>query len=191
MSWLGLCTALGLASLLAAVRENAAWLVWYASAWPHHPWMLWTSSLVHLSQLQLLVNLAALVILAVLGAFLQAGWPATLAVLLAWPLGTLALRWWPEIHYAVGLSGLLNTMLAVLAVHAWRDGSRPAAWLLFFLVALQLVSERAWTHPLAFDPIWGTNVVNAAHLTGALAGAAAMLLVRSVLALPALRALRT
>lgn len=140
MSWLGLCTALGLASLLAAARENATWLVWYASAWPHHPWMLWTSSLVHLSQLQLLANLGALLILAILGAFLQARWPATLAVLLAWPLGTLALRWWP---------------------------------------------------PLVFDPIWGTNVVNAAHLTGALAGATATLLVRSVLALPALRRLRS
>lgn len=190
MAWLGLCTALALASLVATNRANAAWLVWYASAWTHHPWMLWTSSLVHLSQWELLTNLGSLLVLAILGAFLQARWPATLAVLLAWPLGTLALRWWPQVHYAVGLSGLLMTMLSVLAVHAWRDGSRPAALLLSIVVAFRLASEQAWAHPLAFDPISGVNVVNAAHLTGALAGAAAALVVRAVFALRTVVTLR-
>ena len=185
MAWLGLCSALALASVVAATRANAVWLVWHASAWTHHPWMLWTASLVHLSQLQLLMNLGALLVLAILGSFLQARWPATLAVLLAWPLGTLALIWWPQVHYAIGLSGLLMTMLSVLAVHAWREGSRPAALLLFVLIAIRLAAEQAWAHPLAFDPIWGSNVVNAAHLTGALAGAATALLVRVVLSLRA------
>lgn len=185
MAWLGLCSALALASLVAATRANAVWLVWHASAWTHHPWMLWTASLVHLSQLQLLLNLGALLVLAILGSFLQARWPATLAVLIAWPLGTLALTWWPQVQYAIGLSGLLMTMLSVLAVHAWREGSRPAAWLLFVVIAIRLAAEQAWAHPLAFDPVWGYNVVNAAHLTGALAGFGAALLVRVVLALRA------
>lgn len=185
MAWIGLCTALALASLVAATRANAAWLVWHASVWAQHPWMLWTSSLVQVSPLQLLVNLGALLLLAVLGSFLQARWPATLAVLLAWPLGTLALRWWPQVHHAFGLSGLLMTMLAVLAVHAWCERARPAAGLLFSVIAIRLAAEQAWSYPLAFDPIWGNNVVNAAHLTGALAGTGAALLVRAVLRLRA------
>jgi hypothetical protein len=35
---------------------------------------------------------------------------------------------------------------------------------------LKLIAERAWSQPVAFDPSWGSNVVYAAHLTGALAG---------------------
>lgn len=171
MAWAGLCSALALASLFVAFNPYALTLVWHASAWPHHPWMLWTASLVHLSPAHLLVNLGALVVLAVLGSFLRAGWPATLAVVLAWPLGTLALAWWPEVTYYAGLSGLLMAMLAVLAVHAWIVGPRGAAAVLFFVLALKLLTERAWSQPLAFDPYWGFNVVNAAHLAGALAGA--------------------
>lgn len=185
MAWVGLCSALALASLFVAFNPHALALVWHAAAWQHHPWMLWTASLVHLSPAHLLVNMGALVVLAVLGGFLHARWSATLAVVLAWPLGTLALAWWPEVTYYAGLSGLLMTMLAVLAVHAWLVGPRTAAVVLFFVLALKLLAERAWSQPLAFDPYWGFNVVNAAHLAGAVAGAACALLVRAVRALRA------
>ncbi len=171
MAWVGLCSALALASLFVAFNPHALTLVWHAAAWQHHPWMLWTASLVHLSPAHLLVNLGALVVLAVLGGFLHARWPATLAVVLAWPLSTLALAWWPEVGWYAGMSGLLMAMLAVLAVHAWLVGPRAAAAVLLFVLALKLLAERAWSHPLAFDPYWGFNVVNAAHLAGASAGA--------------------
>ena len=83
------------------------------------------------------------------------------------------------------MSGLLMAMLAVLCVHAWRPGSRIASSVLLAALALKLLAERAWSHPLAFDPAWGFNVVNAAHLTGALAGATSAMLVRLVMALRA------
>lgn len=152
--------------------------------------MAWTASLVHLSPAHLLVNLGGLLVIAVLGVFLRAQWPATLAVLLAWPLGTLALAWWPDVAYYAGLSGLLMAMLAVLCMQAATQAdTRAAAVVLVLVLALKLASERAWAQPLAFDPYWGFNVVNAAHLGGALAGAAAALLsygVRSCL-LPPIR----
>lgn len=161
-------------------------LVWHALGWPHHPWMLWTASLIHLSGAQALVNLGALLVLAVLGVFLRARWPATLAVLLAWPLGTLALACWPEVPYYAGMSGLLMSMLSVLWVQAaLQTGTRMVSFVLFTTLALKLWSEHAWSQPLVFDPYWGFNVVNAAHLTGAVAGAASALLVRALVALRA------
>lgn len=135
--------------------------------------MLWTASLVHLSPAHLLVNLGGLLVLALLGVFLRAQWPATLAVLLAWPLGTLALAAWPQVAWYAGMSGLLMAMLAVLCVQAaLQAGSRIVASVLFVALALKLLSEHAWSQPMAFEPYWGFNVVNAAHLTGAVAGAA-------------------
>lgn len=158
-------------------------LLWHAGAWLQHPSTLWTASLVHLSPAHWLVTLGALLVLAVLGVFLRAQWPATLAVLLAWPLGTLALAIWPQISYYAGMSGLLMAMLAVLGVHAWRPGSRIAAAVLLAALAIKLLSEKAWSQPMAFDPYWGFNVVNAAHLSGAAAGTACAVLVRTALAL--------
>jgi rhomboid family GlyGly-CTERM serine protease len=173
---------LALASLVAQTSAYPLALVWHATAWAQHPWMLWTASLVHLSGAHLLVNLGGLLVIAVLGVFVRAQWPATLAVLLAWPLGTLALAWWPEVAYYAGMSGLLMAMLAVLGVQAAiQTDTRLASVVLFCVLALKLLSERAWSQPLAFDPYWGFNVVNAAHLSGALAGAAAAALVRLVM----------
>ncbi|MCB2044375.1 MAG: rhombosortase [Rhodoferax sp.] len=179
LAWAGLCSALVLASLAAQASTRPLALVWHASAWQQHPWMLWTASLVHLSPAHLLVNLGGLLVLAVLGMFLRAQWPATLAVVLAWPLGTLALAAWPQVRWYAGLSGLLMAMLAVLAVHAWRPGSRMAAAVLLAALVLKLLAEAAWSQPLAFDPLWGFNVVNAAHLSGALAGAGCACLLRA------------
>jgi hypothetical protein len=175
-----------LSSLVAQTSPDPLALMWHAPAWPHHPAMLWTASLLHLSELHLWVNMGALLVLALLGGFLRALWPATLAALLAWPLGTMALVFWPDIAYFAGMSGLLTAMLAVLCVHAaLQDGTRIAAVVLCVGLVLKLLSERAWSHPIVFDPAWGFNVVNAAHLTGALAGAGSALLVRAIVALRA------
>lgn len=172
LAWPGLCLALGLGSLYAWSGGRQALLLWHASGWVHHPWQLWTASLAHLSSAHLLINLAALLALAVLGLFLQVGRSAVFACLLAWPAGTLALALWPEITYYGGLSGLLMAMLAVLAVFAAvRATTRGTGVVLLIVLAFKLLTEHAWTQPMAFDPRWGFNVVLAAHLTGALAGA--------------------
>jgi rhomboid family GlyGly-CTERM serine protease len=184
LAWAGLCSALALAGLAAQASARPMALIWYVAAWPQHPWMLWTASLIHLSGAHLLVNLGGLLVIAVLGVFLRAQWPATLAVLLAWPLGTRALAWWPDVAYYAGMSGLLMAMLAVLCVQAaTQAGARAASVVLFLVLALKLLSERAWSQPLAFDPYWGFNVVNAAHLSGALAGGGCALVTRSAFAM--------
>ena len=170
--WPGLCALLGLASALAWMLGNPASLAWSANAWTQRPWVLWSASLTHLSGAHLLGNLVALLVLALLGAYLQAAGASAIALVLAWPLGTLALSLWPQLAGYSGLSGLLCAMLAVLWVHATYSGStKPASYVLFAVLVLKLLNEHAWSQPIGFDPHWGFNVVYAAHLTGAVAGA--------------------
>lgn len=172
LAWPGLCGALALASLWAWHWGAAPGLAWQSVRWSHQPWTLWTACLVHLSGAHLVANLLALTVLGVLGTCLQAGRACAAAVLLAWPLGTLALVWWPQITRYSGMSGLLNAMAAVLWAHAaMRPATRPVSFVIFAALALKLLGERAWSQPIAFDPNWGFNVVYAAHLVGALAGA--------------------
>lgn len=179
MAWPGLCLALGLGSLYAWSGGRQYLLVWHADGWARHPWQLWTASLAHLSSAHLLINLAALLAMAVLGLFLQVGRSAVLACLLAWPLGTLALSFWSEIGYYSGMSGLLMAMLALLAVFASaQTGTRGTGVFLLIVLGFKLLTEHGWNQPLAFDPRWGFNVVYAAHLTGALAGALSAVVVR-------------
>ena len=181
LAWTGLCLALGIGGLYAWSGGRQAWLVWHAEAWSYHPWQLWTASLAHLTAAHLLINLAALVALAILGGFMHAGRTAVAACLLAWPLSTLALVLWPEISYYSGMSGLLMAMLAVLAVHATtRSEARVSGMVLLCVLGFKLLSEHAWTQPMAFDPHWGFNVVYAAHLTGAVAGAVCAAALQSV-----------
>jgi len=70
------------------------------------------------------------------------------------------------------LTGLLMAMLAILAVFAaGRVATRGTGVVLLIVLAFKLLTEQAWTQPVAFDPRWGFNVVLAAHLSGAVAGA--------------------
>jgi membrane associated rhomboid family serine protease len=69
----------------------------------------------------------------------------------------------------------------VLWAHtALRGESKPVSFVIFAALAFKLASEHAWSQPIAFDPNWGFNVVYAAHLAGALAGAICGLVVESV-----------
>ena len=168
---------LGLASSGVWLSGSSAALAWHADSWLRQPWVLWTASLAHLSGAHLLANLAALAVLGVLGSTLRAGKVAAAALLLAWPLGTLALWWWPQVGGYSGMSGLLNAMAGVLWAHtALGAAARPISFVIFAALALKLLSEHAWSQPIAFDPNWGFNVVYAAHLAGALAGGACGLL---------------
>ena len=172
---------------MLALGGMAAWLwgngqlAWQAATWVQRPWVLWTAGLAHLSGAHLLGNLLGLAVLAVLGTCLHAGTAAALALVLAWPLGTLALVWWPQVASYSGMSGLLNAMAAVLWAHAaLRGGAKPVSFTIFAVLVLKLLSEHAWSQPVAFDPNWGFNVVYAAHLAGALAGAACGLLFSAI-----------
>ena len=65
-------------------------------------------------------------------------------------------------------------------VHCMSPRAWPLACLLLaggLLIKLRL--ERAWAVPIGFDSGWAFNVIYAAHLTGAVAGAALALLLEA------------
>ena len=152
------------------------WL-WHAEFWPRQPWTLWTGPLLHFLGAHLAGNALALAALAVLGAALHAPRADALALLLAWPLGTLALTLWPAVGGFYGLSGLVHAAAAIVALRALAD---PQLRWLGLLVGgglmIKLALERGWAVPVAFDSAWGFNVVFAAHLAGASVGAGMLLL---------------
>ncbi|MEO8858064.1 MAG: rhomboid family intramembrane serine protease [Burkholderiaceae bacterium] len=188
LAWPGLCLALAAGSVAVWLTGSGPELAWRATLWWQRPWTLWSASLAHLSGAHLLANLVALLALALLGRFLRVGRGATLAVLLAWPLATLALLAWPQVAVYSGMSGLLNAIAAVLWSQATlRDDCKAVSYVIFGALVLKLGSEHAWSQPIAFDPNWGFNVVYAAHFTGAVAGAASGLAVAAVVALRAKR----
>lgn len=171
-AWPLLCAALGIASWWAWKAGAQPALHWQSTTWTQKPWTLWTAPLVHLSGVHLVANLGALVCLAVLGRFQNAGRAAAIALLCTWPITTLGLVAWPQVTAYSGMSGLLCGMLAILWAHATlRSAQKGLSYVLFALLVLKLLSEEGWAHPIAFDPEWGFNVVYAAHFAGAMAGA--------------------
>lgn len=180
-AWLAACALLGGGSIAVALLAgfvppahelSAHALVWNADEWLARPWTLWTSAWVHPSAGNLAGSLLALAALAVAGAALRADRAAAAALLIAWPAGVLALPLWPQVTSYAGLGGPIHAAAMVLAtVAARRPLLKPLSPLLFAGMGLKLIAEQAWAHPVAFDPSWGFNVVHAAHLTGALAGA--------------------
>ena len=104
-----------------------------------------------------------------------------LALLLAWPLGTLALLAWPAVGGYYGLSGPVHAAAAILALRALQA---PATRWLGLLLAggllIKLALERGWAVPVGFDSGWGFNVVFAAHLSSAAVGAALALALQVV-----------
>ncbi len=177
--WLATCLGVGvgaltLALLLPASRETGAL---HPLAWqPHHalarPWTLWTAAWIHLSWAHLVGNLLALGALAVLGHSIRAGTAAAVALLVAWPLATASLWLWPQVSGYAGLSALIHAAaLVLIAQAAIYSIAKPLSFVLLAGMGLKLLTERAWQHPVVFDPSWGFNVVLASHLGGALAGA--------------------
>ena len=189
-AWLIACGLLGGGAVLVGApdllwlaRDNAPHpLAWDAVGWVLRPWTLWTAAWVPDSAGSLAANLLAFTALAVLGAWLRAGQAAALSLLLAWPLGTAALLLWPEVTHYRGLGGPVHAAaMALWADLAFRSSTKPLSFALFAGMGLKLLLEHGWTQPVAFDPSWGFNVVYAAHLTGALAGAASGLVLAAAL----------
>jgi hypothetical protein len=175
--WLLLCALHGVASMLLwwAGDNLVETLTFRSDGWINRPWTLWTTAWVHMNTPHLIGNQLAL------GALTATAWivhpprACALAWLLAWPLTTLTLLIWPQIGYAVGLSGLLHAGALVLAVHLLFKHIRvPKArrWggLLLLAVLAKLALEQGWSQPVAWDPGNDMSVVLAAHLAGGLWG---------------------
>lgn len=180
-AWSRVCALLGMGSLavwllggpaLLADAGTHAW-AWQAGNWLARPWTLWTGAWVHGSAGQLAAYLLALCGIAILGRAVGAGREAAIALAVAWPLSTLSLLLWPQVARYAGLGAPVHAALMILWAHvALRGVARPLSYVLFTLVGIKVMAEHAWVAPVAFDPEWGTNVVVAAHLGGALVGAA-------------------
>lgn len=169
--------AFALLSTVVWFTDTGSALSWRADLWQLQPWTLWTSALSHLSGTHLRANLLALAALALLGHALQADARAALAWLMAWPIVSLTLPCWPQITAYSGLSGLLHAGVGVLwAWSAVQKTNQPWSFVLLCGLGLKLLTEHAWSQPVRPDSGWDFAVVQAAHLSGALSGAAIGLL---------------
>ncbi len=172
-SWLLLCGLHGVASMLLWwAREGAVdALTWHADDWLQQPWTLWTSAWVHLNTPHLIGNQIALGALTAFAWVVRPPLASTLAWLLAWPLMQFSLLLWPQIGYAVGLSGVLHAGVVVLAVHLLRrrigvPKARRWGALLGLGLLAKLGLEQGWAYPVVWDAANDMSIVQGAHLAG-------------------------
>jgi rhomboid family GlyGly-CTERM serine protease len=183
-AWSGLCgllAALCIGVWLLPVEWQIA-LRWDAQTWSDAPWTCWSASLTHLSDTHLLVNVLALLCLAIIGAHTGCGRAEALAVLMAWPLSTGLLLMWPQVQFYAGFSGLNHALALVIiaqsAIHLIVKREFSAiAFLLALMLMSKMIWEQGWQVPLRPDLSWGFVVVQAAHVTGVLAAGMAVALV--------------
>ncbi len=138
-------------------------------------WRLLTAHLVHGRVEHLLLNLAGLVVIAVLFArdfrplqWLAIGLISTIAI-------DIGFVWFePQLQWYVGLSGVLHGLLGAGAVTWWRHESKPLALALSAI----LVGKLTWEQTHGALPFSGDlPVVVNAHLYGAIGGVIAGLIV--------------
>lgn len=173
--------------LLALLLALAAWLLqsqpterwdWQPALVWQQPWRWWSAAAVHWSARHLQMNLAGAALLAWLGWRAAAGWRASAAWALAWPLTQLGLLAQPALAHYGGLSGVLHAGMAVLAMQLLRRPGRER-WLGGLIACgllLKIATEQPWAGPLRQVPGWDFALAPAAHLSGALVGAACGLL---------------
>jgi rhomboid family GlyGly-CTERM serine protease len=174
IAWCVLAGALAaLAALLARVPREA--IDWQPVLAPAQPWRAWSAAFAHWSGAHLAANLAGCVVVAGFGVAARVPLCATVAWLVAWPLGHALLGLQPALTHYGGLSGVLHAGVAVAALHLmWHVRGRPRA--IGAAVALgltfKLLLEAPWGAPARAWPGWDIPVAPLAHATGALAGLA-------------------
>lgn len=175
--WLLLCALHGAASMLGwwALESSVELLVWRVDDWSTRWWTLWTTAWVHTNTPHLITNQLALGLLTALAWRMRPdGWCA-LAWFLAWPLTYLAVAGWPQVGHVVGLAGLMHAAWAVMAVHLLLQRlpvPQARRWGVLMALTLlgKLLLEQAWSRPVVWDGANGMSVVQAAWLSGTVAG---------------------
>jgi len=163
----------GVVALALAGDTGRSWLRYDRTAiGDGQLWRLISGHFVHLGWSHLLLNAAGLALVSYLVAarFSPARWLAIAVLTVA---GIDAGFWWlePQLEWYVGLSGLLHGLLAAGIVAGLRLRYREA-WLLGVLVAAKLLYEQLVGPLPGSAASSGGTVVVAAHLYGALTGAA-------------------
>lgn len=170
--WLAMCAWLALCSLVASALHPVDW-DWQPALAASEPWRWWTAAFVHWSAAHLAANLAALALVATLGAVAMAPLVITLAWLASWPLLHLGLLVQPELAHYGGLSGLVHSGVAVVAVFvaATEGGARRAIGLAMLAgLTTKITLEAPWDIALVFSTSADVPVAPMAHLSGAAAG---------------------
>lgn len=143
-------------------------------------WRILTGHFVHLTWSHLLLNLGGLALIWMLfGARLsQAHWGIVIAACaLGVSAGLMLLN--ADLHWYVGLSGLLHGMFVAGALGGLFSGYR-AEWLLLGLVTVKLAWEQAVGALPGTEALAGGGVIVDAHLYGAISGLVAALLIRAI-----------
>jgi rhomboid family GlyGly-CTERM serine protease len=134
-------------------------------------WRVITGHLVHASASHLALNLAGLALMVALfpGEYSRREW---CLVGFASAFAISAGLWWlqPQVHWYVGLSGVLHGVLAAGALGWWRTQPRLLAGALTAVLLLKLVWEQ-WHGALGWSG--DLTVIVDAHLYGALGGGVA------------------
>ena len=172
-SWLWVCAALALGSLLAWTGDRAL-LEWQPMRAWNEPWRWWSAAAVHYSAMHLWLNLLATALVAVYGWAARVDGAVTLAWIASWPFTHLALLAQPQLAHYGGLSGVLHG--GVAAVTLWlivrgNGGERAVGWLMLIGQAVKLLLEQPWGAALHAPQELDVAVAPLAHASGSLAGA--------------------
>jgi len=185
-AWCGVALALALPALVlgaspldpALAPPLHAALLWTRDAAQHAPWQglwrCWTAAWVHGSAVHLATNLAAVLLVALLGVVARVPPSAACAWVAAWPLTQLGLLIDARLPAYGGLSGVLHAGVAVVAV--WllcvAPRARGLGGLLLAGLMLKVGIDAPWREALVASPGLGIAVAPLAHATGLLAGGA-------------------
>jgi rhomboid family GlyGly-CTERM serine protease len=172
LAWTGVAALLGLAAVLGWPVAHAS-LDWQPRLAITEPWRAWTAVAVHYSALHLGANLAGALLVGALGVVAAVPSRIAGAWLAAWPLTQLGLLARPELAHYGGLSGVLHSGVAVVAVYLLAAGPRARRIIGAALLAglcLKVLSEAPWGPALTHPPGWDIAVAPLGHAAGALAG---------------------
>lgn len=139
-------------------------------------WRLLTGNFLHLSVMHLLLNLAGLALIWMFfGARFSHGQWIIIVLVSALATGMSLLAFTPEVGWYVGLSGALHGYFVAGCMAEIRLKLREGWWLLG-VITLKLAWEQ-WHGPMpGTASLAGGEVIVDAHLFGAIAGLAALLL---------------
>ena len=174
LAWLWLAALLAACSLLTAALDPRQ-LDWQPTlAWTQ-PWRCWSAAWVHWSDGHRWANVGGALLVAAFGWRARCDRLDATAWFAAWPLTQLGLLVQPALAHYGGLSGVLHAGVVVAAVSLCQreHGPRRVLGMVVLLgVALKVVLEQPWRGPLQRMPGWDIAIAPAAHVSGAVVGAA-------------------
>jgi rhomboid family GlyGly-CTERM serine protease len=172
LAWVATAVLMAVLAALLWFAPRGA-LDWQPELASTQPWRAWSAAFVHWSASHLVANLIGCVVVAAFGAAARVPLRASLAWLVAWPLGHVALAVQPALASYGGLSGVLHAGVAIAAWQVARSATlrqRLIGVAVLLGLALKLALEASWRAPVQMMPQWDFPVASLAHLTGALAG---------------------